>query len=119
MEKRDVIIYSKDFGAEDLYKKLYPLIEKTQTSPTLEIRAAHEQYRSAEQNVLVAIVGLIGTGLGAIITGLLKVAAQQGNRKIILESKNSKLEVPADISREELDHLVTKLKEMDIESISF
>lgn len=119
MKTRDIRIYSDDFRAEDLYKKLFPLIENTQTSLTLEIRDAHEQYRSADQTVLVAVVGLVGTALGAIITGILKVAAQQENRKIILESKNSRLEVPADISCEELDHLITKVKEMDLESISF
>ena len=73
-----------------------------------------EDMRPADDAALVAIVGAVGTGFGALLTGLLQIAQQSKSKKIILQTQaGSRLEVPADISPEELDVLIEKLKKLD------
>ncbi|MFX0195168.1 MAG: hypothetical protein ACFFCW_03515 [Candidatus Hodarchaeota archaeon] len=80
----------------------------------LELRDVSIQLRGIDPTVLVAIVGVVSTGLGALITGLLRVAQQTAAKKIILQSKNGqRIELPSDLSPEKVDEWIEKLKKMD------
>ena len=70
--------------------------------------------------MLVAIVGVAGTALGALISELLKIAQQKNSQVIAIQSKDgAKLEVPADTPFERIDELVKKLRMMDAPKIVF
>ena len=106
-------------AAENLSStKLRGLLESTlqplNTNLTMEIKKSKVKVRGIDPAILVAIVGTLGTALGALITGLLQVAQQTAAKKIVLQSQSGqRLEVPAGISPEELDNLIEKLKVLD------
>jgi predicted ribonuclease YlaK len=80
----------------------------------LELREAKVKYRALDPTVLVAIVGAAGTGLGALITGLLQVGQQLAAKKIVLEAQGGqKLEVPASTPLDKIDHLLDRLSQMN------
>ena|GEM_PF-1939246 len=86
----------------------------------LELREAKVKYRALDPTVLVAIVGAAGTGLGALITGLLQVGQQFAAKKIVLEAQGGqKLEVPASTPLDKIDHLLDRLSQMsEVKKIS-
>ena len=52
--------------------------------------------------------------LAAVITGTLGIAKESASKKILIQLENGrKLEVPVDISTDELDRLIERLKEPD------
>ena len=80
----------------------------------LEIRTAKVKYRSIDPTILVAIVGAAGTGIGALITGLLQMGQQLSAKKITLEAQGGqKLEVPANTPLDKIDQLLERLKQMN------
>ena|SRR5271157_1253569 len=87
---------------------------------TDHIRFRVERTRSAEAALLVAIVGAAGTGLGALITGILKLAAEKGSRRIIIQGKSGRrIELPADSPTTDIERIVVAAKDLDIDRISF
>ena len=107
---------SREIDLEDLRKILEERIDSN--GITLEIRKLEFILRGLDPTVLVAIVSALGTGLGALITGLLQIARQSTNKKIVMQSQSGqRLEVPADISPEELDALLEKLKELETQKV--
>jgi hypothetical protein len=85
----------------------------------LEIRERKTKYRAIDPNLLVAIVGAAGAGLGALITGLFQIGQQIAAKKFVLETHDgNKLEVPANTSPEKIDELLSKLRESDVKKIT-
>jgi len=75
-------------------------------------------FRGTDPTILVAVVGAVSTGLGALITGLLQVAQQSSARKIVIESeKGVRLEFPSDTKPEKIDLLIEKAKQLDAPKI--
>ena len=80
----------------------------------LELRTAKVRYRNVDPTLLVAIVGAAGTGIGALITGLLQMRQQVSASKIVLEAEGGqKLEVPANTSLDKIDQLLDRLSHMN------
>ncbi|HWS55874.1 MAG TPA: hypothetical protein VN228_17170 [Pyrinomonadaceae bacterium] len=95
---------------ESLEQQLTPAAADVQ----LELRQPKVKYRGLDPNVLVAVVGAAGAGLGALITGLMQLRNQMAARKIVLEAEGGqKLEVPADTPMEKLDQLLERLNRMN------
>jgi hypothetical protein len=86
----------------------------------LEIREPTKKWRAIDPTILVAIIGVAGTGLGALVTGLFQIGQQMAAKKFVLEvGGGQKLEVPANTPPEQIDHLLDKLAEMvDVKKIS-
>ncbi len=75
--------------------------------------------RSLDPTTMIALVGAGSTALGALIAGLLRVAEKRNTKKIVIQGKSGrKIEVPADISEEQIKLLVEIAKELDIEKIT-
>lgn len=105
-----------------LYKETTEQINKLSSNKNLNVSFPENDTRTSFRNidpiVLVAIVGAIGTGLGALLTGLLQIAQQSTGKKIILQTQSgSRLEVPANISPKDLDILIEKLKKLESTTI--
>ena len=57
------------------------------------------KFRSSDPALILAIIGVLGSGLGAVINGIAQVLKQNSAKKIIIQtSKGNRLEVPANIS---------------------
>jgi hypothetical protein len=83
-------------------------------TPSFRIESERSRFRTLDPSVLVAIVGVSGTALGSVVTGLLKIAQDKKSQKIVIQSKDgAKLEVPSDTPSERIEELVKKLRMMD------
>jgi hypothetical protein len=108
-----ITLNSKDLSPEALRDLLAPEVAQV-THIHLEIR----RFRLPETAVLIAIVGSIGTGLGALITGVLKVAAQKGASTVVLQGRSGrKVEVPANTPLDKIGEYVQLAKQLDVERI--
>lgn len=78
------------------------------------------KYRAIDPTLLVAIVGAAGTGLSALVTGLLQLRHQTAAKTIVLETADGrKVQVPADTPPDQIDHYLDKLGETrDVKKIS-
>ena len=114
--KKQIVLSSKNISPEELKDRIEKYFQQNNFGISLEIRKSKIKDRALESVVLVAIIGVIGTGVGALLTGLLQLAKVSSSKKIIIQSKSgTRLEVPFDISDEQLDRLIKKVKEMDSE----
>jgi len=84
---------------------------------TLRCESDHSRYRSPDSTTLVALVGLAGTGLGALINGLLNVAAQKHSAHVEISGENWSIKVPVSMSVIERDQLIEKAKSQSVKSI--
>jgi hypothetical protein len=79
-----------------------------------------EKTRSAEAAILVAIVGAGGTALGALISGILKLANEHGARRILVQGRSGRrIEFPAGLHQAEIDKLIAAASEIDVDKITF
>lgn len=108
-----ISIYSDLCRPETLLTLLEAEIPENST-----IRFEVKRSRSVETAVLVALVGVVGTGLGALITGLLKVAEKKSANRVILQGRSGRrLEIPAGVPPETITEYVRVAKELDIDRI--
>jgi hypothetical protein len=83
-------------------------------SVTFTIRKPGVEFRGIDPTILVALVSTIGTGLGAVIAGLFRIAREEKSKKIIIQGRSGeRLEVPADTPPDEIDHLIDRIKQLD------
>jgi len=92
----------------------------SEVSQETDIHLEIKSFRSLDPAVLVAVVGSIGTGLGALVTGILKVAAQKGSATIMLQGRSGRrIEVPANTPPDKISEYIQLAKQLDIERIEF
>jgi uncharacterized membrane protein YciS (DUF1049 family) len=74
------------------------------SSIQLEIRGSNRRYRGiTDPTMLVAIVGVAGSAIGALLTGLLQIAQQNALKKIVLRYKKVETqEIPVDTQLKEI-----------------
>ena len=84
---------------------------------TLRYEKVSSRYRGVDTGVLIALVGLAGTGLGALITGLFNIAAQRHGAYVELSSKDWSVRVPAGMPSDERDRLIEQAKTQNIKKI--
>lgn len=91
----------------------------------LELRRMGVTYRgSLDPTVVVAIVGLTGPAIVALISGLLELVKQKNSdkvtaqaSKIVFEAGDRRLEIPVNTRPEEIDQYIEKIKQMDADRI--
>jgi hypothetical protein len=85
-----------------------------------DFRVMIERTRSVEAAVLVAMVGAGGTALGALITGILKLANERGALRVVVQgSSGRRIEIPAGLPEAEVTKLIALSKEIDVDKITF
>jgi len=108
-----IILNSEDIGQMEFKELLKKQLALNNINVVLEIRKNRPILRGIDPTILVALVGTLGTGLGALITGILQVLKQTAMQKIIIQTENgSKFDIPADMSPEKLDILIEKIKKV-------
>jgi hypothetical protein len=105
-----ISLYADDLSSKALCDLLSP-----ELLDAPDVRLEVRQFRSPETAILVAIVGAVGTGLGALIAGILKVAAQKGTSKVVLQGRSGRrVEVPANCPSDKIEEYVRLAKELDV-----
>lgn len=84
----------------------------------LETRKSETRLRGMDPTILVAIAGAGGAAIGALITGLLQILKQTIANKIVMQTRSGyRLEIPANLSPEEIEALIEKLRKLDTQGI--
>lgn len=103
---------------EELKEYLETMNSVNEGTFALEIRRVDSRVRAIETTVLIAIIGTLGTALGALIGGLLKVAQMASTKKIVIQGRDgTRIEVPADLDDDRIDAIIRRAKELDIQQI--
>jgi hypothetical protein len=104
-------------AAEDLRTALSKELG-SEPSVTLSIRRPDVEFRGIDPTILVATVSAVGTALGTVIGGLLRIAQQSKSGKIVIQGRQGqRLELPADYPATEIDELIDKVRELDTEAL--
>jgi ACT domain-containing protein len=113
-----IILSATSIPSRELKRRFENRTEGKEASIELELEPNISNTRGIDPTVLVAIVSVTGTALGALVSGLLQVALANRQQKIIIQGKDgSRLEVPSDTSSEKIDELIDKLRMMDVAHI--
>lgn len=83
----------------------------------LQLHRKTSRYRGVDPTVLVALVGVAGTALGALVTGLLKIASQKFDGCLELSGKDWSVKVPTTVTHDELKKLIELAQSQAIEKI--
>ena len=74
--------------------------------------------KNIDPTVITAIFTMSGTALGALVTGLLKIAQEKHKEKIVLVSKNGlRIEIESKHALKKLPELIKLLQSMELEVI--
>jgi hypothetical protein len=84
---------------------------------SIELHKKPSGFRGLDQSVLVALVGLASGALGALINGLLQIAAQRRGAYLELHGKDWSIKVPAETSAGELEKMVELAQSNDVQRI--
>lgn len=100
------------------HQELLEEFETNLDNSDVEIHEKKSRFRNVDPTVVVALVGVAGAGLVAIINALALIATKSSADKIVLQSESgSRLEVPSDLNPDNLDQWIEKLKKMDSQNI--
>jgi|SRR5271157_3653 len=114
----EISICTSRLSAEDLKSALLRQLDSG-TSIQLNVRKPSIQFRGVDSTVLVATVSAMGTALGALIAGVLKLAQGAKSGKIVIQgSQGQRLEIPADTPEAKIDKLMERVKSLDNEALT-
>jgi hypothetical protein len=106
-----VDIVSDSLSASDLLSRVQKLDD---LSPryAFEVRRPRFQFRAVDAAVLVALIGAVGSTLTALIAGLLQVCQRKADQRISIElASGTKVQIPANVSVEELERILQPINE--------
>lgn len=113
----EVMISAAGVPPEELQEALQNYYLDQFDLPKFEVKLPEAGYRDLtgmDSSVLVALVSVGGTALGALLTGLLKIAQGRNAAKIVIQGKSGRrLEIPADTPVQTMDELLSKVKLID------
>jgi hypothetical protein len=108
-----ITLHSQQFSAQEFCDLL-----SSELADAQDISLEVKRFRSPETAVLVAIVGAAGTGLGALITGLLRLAIQKKSNTVVIQGRHGRrIEVPVNCPSNKLEEYVKLAKDFDIDRI--
>jgi hypothetical protein len=77
----------------------------------------NRRLRGADPTITIAIISAASGALGILLSGLVELIKGKADGKIIIQCKDSKIEVPKDYPLEKLDVLINKIKKLEVEEI--
>lgn len=108
------IVVDKSQMSLQLIKKELSITLNGRQDVELKLKKSKTTFRGIDPTVLVAIVATTGTAIGALIGGLFKILGQNSANRIVLQGKEGwRIEIPANISSEKLEEVITRLQELD------
>jgi hypothetical protein len=115
--QRSVKLSCEYLNAEELQEELdaYNLVGPGAFD--LQLRKTPSRWRGVDQNILLALVSLASASLGALITGLLKIAEKKQDAYIELHGSNWSVKVLTGTPYSEIEKYVELAKSKTIEEI--
>lgn len=108
-ETWEVVIESDSYSKTEILEHL-TATNLSADGIAVELRKPRWSFRAVDTAILVAIIGAAGSNLTALVAGLLQLRTHHKDRHISIElASGDKIDVPADISAEELNKLVISL----------
>jgi hypothetical protein len=94
------------------------LSDHTLSANGVQVSIAENTDRSIDPTVLVALVAATGTAMGALITGILKIAAHGKASTIVMYGKSGRrLEIPADLPADRVREFAQIARDLDLERL--
>ncbi len=107
-----VFIQSPLYDNATLRAAVGALVESQESAGQAALAGHPGSLRNFEASVVISVVGMVGTVLGSLSTGLLKVLADRGGRKIVITTADGiHLEVAAGTDPEEVARLLRTLND--------
>jgi hypothetical protein len=114
VENQEIIIESEILSPSTLKSLLEDQRDWIESGVFLSLRESAFQVRGLDSTVLVALVGVTGTALDALISGILQILKEKHTGKIILQGRNGqKIEVPATMPFECIEKLIRKTSDLE------
>ena len=111
-----IVIQSQDLHNDEIIKILEDLQDWDQYSIDLRLEKKKHSFRFIDSTILVAIVGVAGGAITALLTGSMKIAEnkRQGSVTIKGTSNGEQIElvVPVDCSQKRLEEIVEVWKDL-------
>lgn len=84
----------------------------------IELRVRPPKFRGVDPIVLAAVVGAVGTVVGALIKALLPLAKKSRSKMIVIRVQGQEhIEISADTSLEEIDQVAQNLEKIEIQIV--
>lgn len=110
----EIVIECRVLAADALLRLLTAQRDWGGVGVRFSLRGSGAEFRGLDTTVLVALVGVSGTAVGAIISGLLQVLKETHTQKVVLQAKNGRrIEVPATMPQDQVDQLIAKLDALE------
>jgi len=116
-----IIIDAEEAGGKSIYNDVQNVFDSNNSDLHFELRSSELARTPAavDTTVLVAIVTGTSSALAALIMGLFQILERRRPKgKIIVEMSNgTKIEAELGTPREEIDYLIAKAKELNVDLI--
>ena len=114
----NIILSAASIPSRELKRLCESQVVLKEASIELDLRDGRSNTRGIDSTVLVAVVSVSGTALGALVSGLLQITNTRRQSKIVLQTRDgSRLEIPSDTPSDRIDELIDKVKQMELEHI--
>jgi len=104
-------------NAVELQKELDSYNQAGADAFELQLRKTPSRWRGVDQNILLALVSLASGSLGALITGMLKIAEKKQDSYIELHGDNWSVKVPSGTPHSEIKKYVALAKSKTIKEV--
>lgn len=116
---QEIFIRCHSMSVRELKRDLELALGSSASPIRLEERRSDEFSMRNDTVLLVALVGAAGTGIGALITGILEIARSVKSRQVTIEGKSGrKISFPADADSRLIEKYIEAAKTLDAESIT-
>jgi hypothetical protein len=115
-----IIIDAEEPAGKSIYNEVQNVFDLNNADLHFELRSSEMTRNTGiDPTVLVAIVSGTSSALTALIMGLLQILQRRKSKgKIIIELSNgTKIEAELGAPREEIDYLIEKAKELNVDLI--
>lgn len=80
-----------------------------------DVKIDVRRFRALETEIVVAIVGIAGIALQALLQAVFKIAEKRNSQKIVIQgSSGRRIEVPVGVLKEDLEEYIKLAKEIDV-----
>ena len=113
----EITTSTDELTLDEIKTKLEKQIDWNTKAIDLQV-GSNSTHRNIDPTIIVAVLGIIGTSLAPLISGLLDIIKSKKELYIEIHAKDGRiLKIPADIDEEKLDRLIQTIQKLDTEKI--
>jgi hypothetical protein len=116
--KIEITTSAEELSLDDIKVGLENQMDWANNSINLQVETNSNANRNLDPTVIVAVLGIVGTGIAPLISGLLNIIKVKRELYIEIHAKDGRiLKVPADTDDEKLEKLIQAMQKMEMERI--